>query len=211
MNSKNITILCIDDDIRIRAALSALFTSQGWVSLAAANVMDGLKLCEERKPDLIIIDYHMPIIGGVKGVQLIRTLNATVPILVLTVEDRQSVADEFLEAGANDFILKPIKGLDIIARINLHIRLLQRDNPKHSEQSAYAVKGIVPVTQNCIVDFLKVQTDYVTLDVVATGTGLAYQTVSRYLQHMVAEEDVQVITTYGKVGRPRQHYLLTKK
>lgn len=211
MNSKNITILCIDDDVRIRAALSALFTSQGWVSLAAANVMDGLKLCEERKPDLIIIDYHMPIIGGVKGVQLIRTLNATVPILVLTVEDRQSVADEFLEAGANDFILKPIKGLDIIARINLHIRLLQRDNPKHSEQSAYAVKGIVPVTQSCIVDFLKVQTDYVTLDVVATGTGLAYQTVSRYLQHMVGEGDVQVITTYGKVGRPRQHYLLTKK
>lgn len=208
MNAKSITILCIDDDVRIRAALSALFTSQGWTSLMASNVMDGLKLSEEKNPDLIIIDYHMPIIGGIKGVQLIRTLNATIPILVLTVENRQSVADEFLEAGANDFILKPIKGLDIISRINLHIRLLEQNAPKQAEQSAYVVKGIVPATLNCITDFMREQTDYVTLGTIATGTGLAYQTVSRYLQHMVSEDVVKVITTYGKVGRPRQHYLL---
>ena len=208
MNNQNITILSIDDDKEIRFALGSLFGTQGWRSIGAANVMDGLKLFEQQKPDVILIDYHMPGTSGLQGVQLLRALDTEVPILVLTVEESQEVADRFLAAGASDFALKPIKGPDILSRINLHLRLIEQSKLKTPEPTGYTVKGIVPATQSCIVNFLKEQTEHVTLDIISEGTGLAYQTVSRYLQYMVQEKQVQVQSTYGKVGRPRQHYLL---
>ena len=51
----------------------------------------------------------MPGINGVEGVQMLRALSHTVPIIVFTIDESQEVADQFLQAGASDFALKPIK------------------------------------------------------------------------------------------------------
>lgn len=209
--TKHTNILLIDDDAQIRTALSALFDLQGWTAHSTSNVPEGLQLFQDIRPDLVIIDYHMPSISGLKGVEFLRSLNQTVPILVLTVEEDQAVADAFLEAGANDFVLKPVRGPDIIARINLHLRIIAQCeiiDGKIAEQGQNEVKGIVSTTQQIILDYLATQTEHCGLDIIAQGTGLAYQTVSRYLQHMSNVELVDVMTTYGKVGRPRLHYKL---
>ncbi len=209
MTDKKITILSIDDDKEIRFSLGALLSTQGWHSIGAGNMMDGLHLFEQQRPDVVLLDYHMPGTSGLQGIQLLRAIDANVPILVLTVEESQEVADRFLTAGASDFALKPIKGPDILARINLHLRLSQHLRAKSDAPvPAPSAKGIVPVTLDCIVGFLEEQDEYVALDDIAHGTGLAYQTVSRYLQHLTAEKMVLVQNTYGKVGRPRQKYLL---
>ncbi len=207
MSKDQITILSIDDDKEIRFALGALFSSQGWHSIGAANVLDGLELFREQQPDLVLMDYHMPGTSGLQGVQLIRAIDPNVPILVLTVEESQEVADRFLLVGASDFALKPIKAPDILARIHLHLRLSQ--HLRHQDSAASkASKGIVPSTLDCIVGYLEDQEEYVTLTDIALGTGLAYQTVSRYLQYLVAEKMVNIHSTYGKVGRPRLGYRL---
>lgn len=209
MNDQKITILSIDDDKEIRYSLKTLFATQGWHSIGAANVTDGLALFELQKPDVVLMDYHMPGTNGMQGVQRLRAVDANVPILVLTVEESQDVANRFLAAGASDFALKPIKAPDMLARIKLHLRLLEQTRKKGNEAPSYTVKGIVPMTQECVLEFLREQSEYVTLDEISEGTGLAYQTVSRYLQYMVQEKQVLVQSTYGKVGRPRQKYLLT--
>lgn len=59
--------------------------------------------------------------------------------------------------------------------------------------------------------FLRAQQDYVTANEIAEGTGLAYQTVFRYLQYMVQEALVEQVNTYGKVGRPKQFYHLVRQ
>ena len=59
--------------------------------------------------------------------------------------------------------------------------------------------------------FKKGQKNYVTANEIAEGTGLAYQTVFRYLQYMVQERLVAQINTYGKVGRPKQFYHLVRQ
>lgn len=209
MSKQQITILSIDDDKEIRFSLGALLATQGWHPISAGNMMDGLHLFEQQRPDVVLLDYHMPGTSGLQGIQILRAIDADVPILVLTVEESQEVADRFLAAGASDFALKPIKGPDILSRIHLHLRLSQHLRTKPQEPApAPTAKGIVPVTLDCIVGFLEEQEDYVALDDIANGTGLAYQTVSRYLQHLTAEKMVLVQNTYGKVGRPRQKYLL---
>lgn len=201
---KDTAILVIDDDEQICFALGELFKFQGWKAYSANDVESGLSMFKACRPDVVLIDYHLPRINGVEGVKRLRRLSLDVPILVFTVDESQEVADTFLEAGATDFALKPIKAPDIISRIKLHLRLLQQE--KQEKQEPALAKGLAQGTLNLIHDFLDRQSDYLTVNDIAEGTGLAYQTVYRYLQHMTLENKVEMVSIYGKVGRPKQVY-----
>ena len=96
---RKITILSIDDEENIRFALGELFHFQGWEACSAPNVKKGLEQFRLHKPDIVLIDYHMPGINGVEGVQMLRALSHTVPIIVFTIDESQEVADQFLQAG----------------------------------------------------------------------------------------------------------------
>ena len=201
-NEKKITILCIDDNEDVCFSLKALFQTQGWHTVTAPGVMEGLAAFKKYNPQLVLIDYHMPGINGLEGVRMLHALSNTLPILVLTIDEDQAVANAFLEAGASDFALKPIKAPDMISRIKLHLRLLE-------QQQAYIVdKGINRGTLDLIVGFMRQGDEALTSRHISEGTGLAYQTVSRYLQHMVAQNIVKTESNYGKVGRPIQLYQL---
>lgn len=203
MTQPSIRILIIDDDQDICLAMKAIFEFQGWQVACANRVRDGLRLLQNSRFHIVIIDYHMPEINGVQGVRLIREMLPRIPILVLTIDNNQEVADQFLAAGANDFALKPIKAPDIISRIKLHIRLM-RTAPKEEE----TVKGIVNSTLILIRSHLKKQSDFITADDLAQELGMAYPTVYRYLKHLIDRNEVEVQTAYGKVGRPKQSYRL---
>lgn len=198
-------ILCIDDEEEICFALKTLFFTQGWSTKCAYNVKDGVKLFKQFHPDIVLIDYHMPGINGVEGVRILRALSDTVPILVFTIDESQSVADAFLEAGCSDFALKPIKAPDIISRVRLHLRLVEQQSILSDYSS---VKGISRNTQGLIMDYLSGCEEAVTANEIAEGTGLAYQTVYRYLQHMTQQDLVKMESVYGKIGRPKQLYTL---
>lgn len=198
---QNVTILCIDDEEDICFALKTLFRTQGWNTAAACDVSAGVKLFTQLRPTIVLIDYHMPGINGVEGVRMLRRLSATVPIIVFTIDECQRVADEFLAAGASDFALKPIKAPDIISRVRLHLRLLEQQNIDIS-----FAKGISHGTLELILHYLRQCEAPVTANDISRETGLAYQTVFRYLQHMTQQKLVDVESVYGKVGRPKQMY-----
>lgn len=207
MKEKQIKILSIDDDIEILYALKAVIESQGWTGVIAGGVTEALKLYEIEKPDLILIDYHMPRINGIEGVKMFRKLSASIPIIVFTIDENQEIADQFLEAGASDFATKPIKAPDIISRIRLHIRLLETQKAEEKKSAeVYAAKGIGVSTMELIKDALVDETEYLTVDEIANRTGLAFQTAYRYMQHFTVEGAVDVKNTYGKKGRPKQSY-----
>ena len=217
MPDRELKILMIDDDEQILFALRAVFQFQGWQSLSAKDVSSGLELFRKQRPDLVLIDYHLPRISGVKGVQMIRELDQEVPIIVFTIEESQEVANQFIEAGASDFALKPIKVPDIISRIRLHIRLLDstRRLKDQTQKRAATVapapamaKGIGGATLELIEGAFRQPEEFLTVEDVSERTGLAYQTTYRYLQHMVAQNRVEVSQSYGKVGRPKQKYRL---
>lgn len=201
-------ILTIDDDEQILYALEAMFEYQGWEALSAQDVPRGLELFSAQRPDLVLMDYHLPRINGVKGVQMLRELDPDVPIIVFTIDESQQVADRFLEAGASDFATKPIKAPDIISRIRLHIRLLESKKQLKVRAEEQMVKGIRAATLELIEDSMSHSEDFLTVETISERTGLAYQTASRYLQHMASQGSVEVNQSYGKVGRPKQRYRL---
>nr|MBQ6242099.1 response regulator [Lachnospiraceae bacterium] len=201
-NDKKVTILCIDDSEDICFSLKALFQTQGWFTVTAPGVQEGIAAFEQFHPQLVLIDYHMPVINGLEGVRMLHAMSNTLPILVLTIDEDQNVANAFLEAGASDFALKPIKAPDLISRVKLHLRLLEQ------QQSYIVDKGINRGTLDLIVGYMRQGDDLLTSRQISEGTGLAYQTVSRYLQHMTAQNLVKTESNYGKVGRPIQLYRL---
>ena len=201
-------ILMIDDDEQILLALQEVFQYQHWKSLLARDVPLGLELFRAEKPDLVLIDYHLPRINGVKGVRMLRELDPDVPIIVFTINESQQVADEFIEAGASDFALKPIKVPDIISRIRLHIRLLESKQELKRRSHEQCRKGIGEETLELIESCMKGVGEFWTVGEIARVTGLAQQTAYRYLQYMVSENRVEVRQCYGKVGRPKQKYRL---
>ena len=104
------------------------------------------------------------------------------------------MADQFLQAGASDFALKPIKAPDIISRIKLHLRLLEREHQKQAPLD----KGLSEATMQLVLDSLKEGEDYMTVNEVARSSGLAYQTVYRYLQYLIQNKKVEMVSIYGK-------------
>ena len=154
-----------------------------------------------------VLDFSAP-------AKVIRELDAEVPIIVFTIDESQEVANRFIEAGASDFALKPIKAPDIISRIRLHIRLLDSNRQlkqtirQEERESTPAAKGIGITTLELIEDAMKDMEEFLTVEAISKSTGLAYQTTYRYLQHMYAQGHVEVQQSYGKVGRPKQKYRL---
>lgn len=201
--TRNVTILCIDDEEEICFALKTLFRTQHWDTILSHDVRNGVRLFQQLRPTIVLIDYHMPGINGVEGVRMLRRLSGTVPIIVFTIDESQAVADAFLAAGASDFALKPIKAPDIVSRIKLHLRLLEQ---RSAVQGGGFTKGISQGTLDLILKYLRQCEAPVTVNEISRSTGLAYQTVYRYLQHMTQQKLVTMDSVYGKVGRPKQLY-----
>lgn len=200
-------ILIIDDSEDILFAISEFFKLKDWEVFTALNVEEALKFLNSREKniDIIIIDYNLPYINGIMGVKLIRQINPTVPIIALTIEGEEKIAEKFFEVGANDFAIKPIKVLDLYSRVNVHLKNSMKN--KEDFNLEYR-KGINENTILLIEEKLKNIKEYITVEEVSEITGLAPKTTNRYMNYLVEikKADMQII--YGKIGRPKNKYIL---
>ncbi|SFG65226.1 two-component system, CitB family, response regulator DctR [Desulfotomaculum arcticum] len=215
MTGEKKLVLVIDDDEDIRFTITEICSQAGLNAIAAPDGQKGLKLFIEKKPDIVLVDYHMPKIDGLATVKRIRKTDATIPVLVLTVDERQQIADAFLDAGATDFALKPIKAPDLISRININIKIGELLRASAREQKEIFVdKGINNATLRLIVNCLKATNSTLAIEDICREVSLAYPTVHRYLQYLVETGNAGFDIFYGcasKRGRPRNLYYLTDR
>ena len=203
-------ILIMDDDKSLRYMLSEIFAFAGWDPIAYPNGRAGVEGFLNHGADIILVDYHMPEIDGLETVRLIREHNQQIPILVLTVDERQEIADRFLDAGATDFALKPVKAPDLIARVQLHKRLLDMTKTVQAttkmQYEVFVTKGISKATLSYIERYFTACQQPSTVEEISTELGLAVPTVYRYLTYLVLNGKVQSIPSYQKIGRPKNRY-----
>lgn len=208
-----INILAVDDDHDI------LFTLQAICKVATFNISisdDGhqaLQLLQESNFNLIMVDYHMPKMNGLKLVKKIREMDNQIPILVLTVDESLDLANKFIDAGATDFAIKPIRAADLISRIKLHLKLNQLKNTDEIQiniDEESLPKGMTIATLKIILEYLQKNKSPETINKISEKTGLAYQTVHRYLDYLLKANYIDVIKNYGKIGRPINQYFYNK-
>ena len=105
------SILIVDDSSLVRSQLRAALEAKGAQVVEAENGSEGLWRARENLVDLVIADIHMPVMDGIRMVEELRKLPeyAATPIFILTSDAATSRADEGKRAGANAWILKPVK------------------------------------------------------------------------------------------------------
>lgn len=199
-------ILIVDDSEEILFAISEFFLIKNWEVFTAQNVEKALEIITNHNfIDIIIMDYHLPYINGITAVKLIRKINSHIPIIALTIEGKENVANSFFEAGANDFVIKPVKLLDLYSRINVHLR--NSATSKLNKNINNYKKGINSNTINLIKEKMLLSKKYLTIEEIATATNLSPKTINRYMNSLVKKEIVDMKITYLKVGRPKNTYL----
>jgi len=200
MHDKTPTILAFDDNQDILFTLTAIGETFGWKMIVENDSRLAVEKVSNFQPDLILMDYHMPGQDGLSTVRNIRRQNKIVPIIVLTVDERQEIADQFLEAGANDFANKPIKVVDLAARIRVHMGI------RHQLDCFMRDKGINNGTLEMVCSCCRSFQRPFFAEEVVDSSGLAYQTVVRYLQYLEDQKILKTASHYGKVGRPKKKY-----
>lgn len=203
-------ILIIDDHEPIRYMLSEICSFACWEAHVCSNGKEGMSAFQRDGADVILVDYHMPEMDGLTFVQEVRKLDDQVPVIVLTVDERQEVADRFLDAGASDFALKPVKAPDLISRILLHKRLIEltqsMKNKSANQEDVFVTKGISKITLSHIADFMQSTNQPWLIEEISKELGLAYPTIYRYLTHLQQTGKVRTIIMYQNIGRPKNRY-----
>lgn len=135
-------ILIIEDETPMRTALADVLEGEGYRPITAADGEAGLKRAVAEKPDLILLDVMMPKLDGFELCAELRRLGNAVPVLMLTakglVEDRVSG----LDAGADDYLVKPFSTEELLARVRA---LLRRTQQRHAKSPMKLKLGDVEI------------------------------------------------------------------
>ena len=115
------TILVIDDEPQIRRVLRSTLSSQGYVIIEAKTGEEGIEAARKSKPDLVLLDVNMPGMGGIETCREIRR-GSSAPIIILTVRSAERDKVLALDAGADDYVVKPFGIEELLARIRASLR-----------------------------------------------------------------------------------------
>jgi len=115
------TILVVDDEPQIRRVLRSTLTSQGYVIIDAKTGEEGVESARKNKPDLVLLDVNMPGMGGIEACREIRR-SSDAPIIMLTVRNAERDKVLALDAGADDYVVKPFGIEELLARIRSALR-----------------------------------------------------------------------------------------
>ena len=127
-------VLLVDDDAPIRRMLERTLAAEGYAVAAVADGGAALAQVERSLPDLIVLDVAMPGLDGLAVTRRLRAKGLPVPILLLTARDALAERVAGLDAGADDYLVKPFEVEELTARV----RALLRRNQPPGDQLAFA-------------------------------------------------------------------------
>ncbi|RYG42684.1 MAG: response regulator [Chitinophagaceae bacterium] len=126
--SNSPAILVIDDESQIRKLLEITLDSNGYKTSFAENAKDGLLIAANHPPDMILLDLGLPDDDGQNVLLNLREWYRN-PIIILTVKSSESEIVKALDNGANDYLTKPFRTLELLARIRTALRNQTRQQP----------------------------------------------------------------------------------
>jgi two-component system KDP operon response regulator KdpE len=140
MSQPAIRLLVVDDESAIRRALRPPLLELGFQVEEARRGEEALQMLLTPVFDVVLLDINMPGIGGIETLRRLRSLYPKLPILMLTVRDREEEKVEALELGADDYVTKPFSTRELIARIRTTVRRVKA--PARAEDAPIEIGGI---------------------------------------------------------------------
>ncbi len=135
MKKKDIKILLVDDEPDILEIVGYNLTSEGYQVFTAKNGVDGVSMAKKKNPHLIILDVMMPEMDGIEACEVIRNTsgleNTIITFLTARGEDYSQVAG--FDAGADDYITKPIRPKVLVSKVKALLRRLKEDSGQQDD------------------------------------------------------------------------------
>ena len=140
------TLLFIEDDEAIRTALQLVLEDEGYEVAVAGDGETGIKMFGQLAPDLILLDLRLPDISGFEVCRAIRRTSIT-PIIMVTAQTDTSDLVNGFDAGADDYVTKPVVPKELAARIRAALRRTQTSDPSPSNAKSLNKIGDVEIDQ----------------------------------------------------------------
>ena len=124
------TILLVEDEDKLAKFVQMELSYEGYEVKVANDGLAGLMAARDQEPDLVILDWMMPGLSGVEVCRRLRSTGNNVPVILLTAKDGVQERVEGLDAGADDYVVKPFSIEELLARVRAHLR---RNQPSENE------------------------------------------------------------------------------
>ena len=141
------TLLFIEDDEAIRTALRLVLEDEGYEVAVAGDGETGIKMFGQIEPDLVLLDLRLPDISGFEVCRAIRRTSITPVIMVTAQTDTSDLVNGF-DAGADDYVTKPVVPKELAARIRAALRRTQTSEPSPSNAKSLNKIGDVEIDRN---------------------------------------------------------------
>ncbi len=123
--SQNTTILVVDDEPRYIQLVEVNLLTEGYQIQSASDGQEAVEAVAREQPDLILLDVMMPVMDGFTACERIREFSS-VPIIILTAKGEERDRVRGLDAGADDYIVKPFSAQELLARVRAVLRRAER-------------------------------------------------------------------------------------
>lgn len=134
------SVLVVDDEPDVRSSLEGGLTFEGYDVTTAADGGRALGLLAESRPDVVVLDLMMPYVDGLEVCRRIRAKGYDVPVLLLTARDATEDRVTGLDAGADDYLVKPFSPRELLARVRA---VLRRAEGLQTERERFGVGDVV--------------------------------------------------------------------
>ena len=162
----SIRVLVVDDEEDIRDVLKITLEAEKYEVIEAENGEEALKIIAQKTPDLVLLDYKMPKMDGRTLCNLIKKdlLLAHLPIIMVTGKGEINDRIEGIDAGADDYVVKPFEPKELLARIRMVLRRTKRDLEANPLTRLPGNVAILNELSNCIEKKAPYAVCYVDLD-----------------------------------------------
>ncbi|TSB21601.1 response regulator transcription factor [Streptomyces benahoarensis] len=176
-------ILIVDDEPAVREALRRSLAFEGYATEEAVDGLDAVEKVASYDPELIVLDVLMPRMDGLTAARRLRAGGVTVPILMLTARDTVGDRVTGLDAGADDYLVKPFELDELLARIRALLR-----------RSSYAAAAGAPPADGDILAFADLRMDLATREVTRGARPVELTRTEFTLLEMFLAHPRQVLT-----------------
>ena len=147
MENHKYHILIVEDDKEIRDGVEIYLKNQGYQVWKAANGKEGLEIVAQEEIHLAILDIMMPVMDGVTMLMKLREQNHEFPVIMLSAKSEEVDKIMGLNMGADDYVTKPFTPLELLARVNSHLRryskyLTEVSGEEQEKSHVYTIGGL---------------------------------------------------------------------
>jgi two-component system response regulator MprA len=186
-------VLVVDDEPAVREALTSSLAFEGYDVAEAADGVAALEQMERTRPDLVVLDVLMPRMDGLTACRRLRTAGWAVPVLMLTARDMVGDRVTGLDAGADDYLVKPFELDELLARVRA---LLRRGamTPARRDPAARGDPAARRDPADEVLDFEDLRMNAVTREVTRAGVPVRLTRTEYLLLELFLRHPGQVLT-----------------